>query len=113
MRGDPEVREGSVVIAGKCDLVPVRVGDRFTRLVDAAGQPHVVNLGVVDIRLYGHYVLELDVGMAGELFLVGEVELDLLVSSSLYGRDGASGRVRFDDDDSIGAVPEAGPCVKE
>lgn len=88
LRGDPALRDGALVIAGKCVVGPIRVGDRFSRLVDALGNEHDVKIGVVDIGFYGGYVFELDPALAGELVLVGECETELLAGATLFGLNG-------------------------
>lgn len=85
LRGDPERREGVLVAAGRCHLGPIRVGDRFTSLVDHKGVEHCVELGVVDIGMYGQYVLEIDPVVSGELFLTGELDPNLAIGATLYG----------------------------
>jgi len=95
LRGDPRTTEGQAIVAGKCISDPIRVGDRFSKLTTTAGAIVPIDLAVLDIELYGTYVLELQPGLAGELVLVGEVGGLPLVGAVLVGDgvDGSGGRL--------------------
>jgi hypothetical protein len=85
LRGDPVRNDECLVVAGKCLAGPIRVGDRFSRLVDSSGVEYDVDIGVIDIGFYGGFVLELEPALAGELILVGELKPELLVGATLRG----------------------------
>lgn len=85
LRGDPAVEGRQATIAGRCMAGPIRVGDRFTRLIDREGRRHTVDLGVSDIGLYGGFVFELEPVWAGELVLVGDFANLALVGATLLG----------------------------
>jgi hypothetical protein len=85
LRGDPAVEGRQAKVAGRCMSGPIRVGDRFTTLIDRDGASHTVDLGVLDIGLYGSLVFELDPVLAGELVLVGSFGNLALVGATLQG----------------------------
>ena len=73
LRGDPTIEGRQATLAGKCMAGPIRIGDRFTTLIDRDGGRHAVDLGVLDIGFYGGLVFELDPALAGELVLMGDL----------------------------------------
>ena len=85
LRGDPDRRDGLLVAAGRCHVGPIRVGDRFTVLVDRRGVEHDVDLGVLDIGMYGGFVYEIDPVVSGELFMTGDVDIEIVAGATLRG----------------------------
>ena len=83
--GHVEYEHDTLVLTGQPYQAPVRVGDRFHLLIDSQGATHEINLGVADIRCYGTFLLQLDRGLTGRLFLIGDSSTDLFVDADSLG----------------------------
>jgi hypothetical protein len=85
LRGDPLVEDDHVMLAGKCLVGPIRVGDQFSILIDRDGRSVPVEFTVLDINFYGSLVWELEPAMAGELVMVGDASGLRLGGATLRG----------------------------
>jgi hypothetical protein len=88
LRGDPTLTELGLLMAGRCMHDEIRIGDRFTVLVQSGGSESSICVGVVEIVLYGQPVRSIARNLSCELLLIGVTEEGFKAGVVLHGLGG-------------------------